>query len=204
MSEIRTLDCRGLLCPQPVLETKRSLEAHGVPPLRVLVDNPTSKENVARFAANQGMDCEVEESAAGYAILIHSRDVVMSSGGHTPAQTLRAQTGGLALYLSHDRLGNGDPELGAQLVRGFLRTWLDMDELPWRIICINAGVKLTTTDSEAAEALSLLESKGVEVLSCGTCLERFGIADKLQVGRVSNMYEIIDTMRQAVKVISPS
>ena len=78
-----------------------------------------------------------------------------------------------------------------------------MDQKPWRMIFINAGVKLTTLDDEAVEAVSMLEERGVEVLSCGTCLQFFGLEDKLRVGKVTNMYEVIESMNSASKVISP-
>jgi selenium metabolism protein YedF len=88
-------------------------------------------------------------------------------------------------------------------MRGFLRTWIDVEPRPWRIIFINSGVKLTTIDDEAVEAVSLLEERGVEVLSCGTCLEHFGLSDKLRAGRVTNMFEVIESLQDAAKVVSP-
>ena len=100
-------------------------------------------------------------------------------------------------------MGRGDDELGAKLMRGFLRTMIDSTPLPWRMVFINSGVKLTTIDQEAVEAISLLEEKGVEVLSCGTCLEHFNLKDKLAAGKVTNMFEIIETLNSATKVISP-
>ena len=88
-------------------------------------------------------------------------------------------------------------------MRGFLQTLVDVQPLPWRIIFINSGVKLTTVDEGAAEAVSMLEQKGVEALSCGTCLQHFQLEDKLKVGRVTNMFEVVETFNKADKVISP-
>jgi selenium metabolism protein YedF len=101
-------------------------------------------------------------------------------------------------------MGKGDEELGRKLMRGFLRTWIDVDAVPWRMIFINSGVELTVTDEEAVDALGMLQHKGVEILSCGTCLQHFGYESDLKVGRTTNMYEVVETLRTASKVISPA
>jgi selenium metabolism protein YedF len=88
-------------------------------------------------------------------------------------------------------------------MRGFLRTWIDSEPLPWRMIFLNSGVYLTTVDDEATEALAMLHDRGVDILSCGTCLQHFGFQDKLQVGRVTSMYEVIESMNTATKIILP-
>ncbi len=84
-----------------------------------------------------------------------------------------------------------------------MRTLIDIEPKPWRMIFINSGVKLTTLDEEAAEAIGLLQERGVEILSCGTCLEFFGLKDKLKVGKITNMFEVIESLYKATKVISP-
>ena len=100
-------------------------------------------------------------------------------------------------------MGRGDDSLGAQLIRGFLRTIIDSAPLPWRVILINSGVMLSSVDHEAVEALHVMEEKGVEILSCGTCLEKFGLVNQIQVGRVTNMFEVVESLNAATKVISP-
>lgn len=100
-------------------------------------------------------------------------------------------------------MGSGDEELGAKLMRGFLRTLIDMSFTPWRMIFINSGVMLTTIDEEAVEALMLLSEKGVEILSCGTCLQHYKVDQKISVGRSTTMYEVLETLEKASKVISP-
>jgi selenium metabolism protein YedF len=107
------------------------------------------------------------------------------------------------VFIGQHAMGRGDDELGQRLMRGFLRTWIDSDPKPWRMIFINAGVNLTTVDDEAVEAISLLQDHGVEILSCGTCLQFFGLEEQLRVGRVTTMYEVIESMNGATKVISP-
>jgi len=206
MTDVMTVDARGLTCPQPVLETKKALEESEGVHFRVLVDNESSRENVSRFARNQG--CEV-------AVLEHGDqfEITINRGGEAPKEqedlvacpVSRDQPSEVknVVYVGHNCMGKGDDDLGIKLMRGFLRTWIDVSPKPWRMIFINSGVRLTTTDEEAVEAISLLEEKGVEILSCGTCLQHFGLEDKLKAGKVTNMYEVIESLNSAHKVISP-
>jgi selenium metabolism protein YedF len=208
MNNLVTIDARGLACPQPVLATKKALEK-GIPgPLTVLVDNSTSKENVMRFARNQGCEVKIQESEPEqFQITIVKCDEPVEPAAQEELlpcpmpETLPVKN---VVYIGNNCMGRGDDELGAKLMRGFLRTMIDSTPLPWRMVFINSGVKLTTIDEEAVEAISLLEEKGVEVLSCGTCLEHFNLKDKLAAGKVTNMFEIIETLNSATKVISPN
>ena len=208
MSDIHIVDARGLTCPQPVLETKNVLEKGEVSEFLVLVDNPASRENVMRFARNQGCGVEVREDDAGHF------EIKVGTTGEPKAQEEQeemlpcavpgpAVQDKVVVYVGTDCMGQGDDELGAKLMRGFLQTLIDVAPIPWRIVFINSGVKLTTTDEPAVQAVGILIEKGVEVLSCGTCLEHFGLEDELKVGRVTNMFEVIETMQGATKVISP-
>jgi selenium metabolism protein YedF len=208
MSDILTVDTRGLACPQPVLETKRIFDEERTKQFIVLVDNATSRENITRFARNQG--CEVNVEMAGpdqYRILINrdsfepipeKQEELLACPVPQPASELKN-----LVFVGTNRMGAGDDDLGAKLMRGFLRTLIDCPPKPWRIIFINSGVKLTTVDEEASEAVSLLEEKGVEILSCGTCLQHFGLEGQLKVGRPTNMFEVIESLNAATKVISP-
>ncbi|MEW6530970.1 MAG: sulfurtransferase-like selenium metabolism protein YedF [Thermodesulfobacteriota bacterium] len=203
-----TVDARGLACPQPVLETKRALEEELGSLFRVLVDNPTSRENVSRFARNQGCRVEVQERGSNEFEIVIERG--QGSVGLSEQEELlpcarseTAETPRNVVYITDHRIGRGDDELGQKLMRGFLRTWIDSEPLPWRMIFLNSGVYLTTVDDEATEALAMLHERGVDILSCGTCLQHFGFQDKLQVGRVTSMYEVIESMNAATKIISP-
>jgi selenium metabolism protein YedF len=206
MTDIVTVDARGLTCPQPVLETKRALEQSGNNHFRVLVDNETSRENVSRFARNQG--CHVETRDYG-----EQFEITIARKGEAPVEredllpcsfpTEKHREDKNVVYIGNNCMGKGDDDLGIKLMRGFLRTWIDVTPKPWRMIFINSGVKLTTTDDEAVDAISLLEEKGVEVLSCGTCLQHFGLEAKLRVGKATNMYEVIESLNRATKVVSP-
>jgi len=111
-------------------------------------------------------------------------------------------TPGVALVLLTDQLGQGSAELGRKLIHGFLRTTLDSEPRPWRIVLLNHGVRLATVDDMAVETLDLLTQAGTEVLSCGTCLEFLELKDRLRAGRGSNMFEIVETLNTASKVVT--
>lgn len=208
MTDLFTVDARGLTCPQPVLETKKVLDEGVSSEFTVLVDNITARENVSRYARNQGCEVTVQDNGPDqYQVTIRRQ-----GGGSPPVQQEEllacpmpqaVDPLKIVVYVGRDTMGSGDDELGSRLIRGFLRTWLDVQPRPWRMIFINSGVKLTTLDEEAAEAISLLHENGVEILSCGTCLQHFGLEDKLKVGKATNMFEVIESLNQAAKVISP-
>ncbi len=208
MSEMITIDARGLTCPQPVLETKKALERQLSKHFKVLVDNDAARENVSRFARNQGCDVEIEEKGIDQfqITILRTGDAPAAQETDESAPSPAAEVSPrpkTVVYVSSSSMGRGDEKLGTKLMRGFLRTWIDSQPLPWRMIFINSGVKLTTVDQEAVEAVSLLEERGVEILSCGTCLEHFGLKEDLRTGKVTNMYEVIDSLNAASKVISP-
>ena len=110
---------------------------------------------------------------------------------------------GHAILFASDQLGVGPEELGRILLRAFLKTQLELTPKPWRVLFLNQGITLTTTGSAVLPELQELEAAGAEILSCGTCLDYFHAKDALQVGRVSNMREISETLLYASRVIRP-
>jgi len=210
MDDVPTIDVRGLACPQPVLRTKELLERDRVCKFMLLVDNMAAKENVCRFARNYGCSVETTDLPDScYQIFITQGSNSRGQGNmpecrvapHTPAA---CGEDAVVVYVGRSCMGSGDEELGRKLMRGFLRAWIDVDLLPWRMIFINSGVELTVMDEEAVDALGMLQQKGVEILSCGTCLQHFGYENDLKVGRTTNMYEVVDILRKAAKVVSPA
>ena len=111
-------------------------------------------------------------------------------------------SGKWSVFVGREIIGDGDPELGASLMKMFFYTLTQSDDLPASILFMNGGVKLPVHNEQIAGHLRELSSKGVEILVCGTCLNFYHLAEQLQVGTVSNMYEIVERMKQAGKVIS--
>ena len=113
------------------------------------------------------------------------------------------QIGNTVVGVSSDRMGEGNEELGHVLIKGFLFALTQLDKLPKTMLFYNGGAKLTTEGSESLEDLKSLEAQGVEIMTCGTCLDYYGLKDKLKVGTVTNMYSIVETMNQAGRIIRP-
>jgi selenium metabolism protein YedF len=109
----------------------------------------------------------------------------------------------LVILFASDRIGDGPDELGRVLVRSFVKTLAEQGPFPWRVVCLNSGIALTTEGSPVADDLRAMESAGAEILSCGTCLDYFHAKEKLLVGRVSNMREILETLTRAGRVLRP-
>jgi selenium metabolism protein YedF len=109
----------------------------------------------------------------------------------------------VVVYINSHLLGGGDEALGSILMKTFLKTLLDLQTKPTRLILINSGVRLASEGSEVLETLRSLSEKGVEILSCGTCLDFYGLKEKLGVGVVSNMYDIAQSLLEADRLVRP-
>jgi len=192
------VDARGLACPAPVVKTRGALKG-GASDVEVLVDNPTARDNVCRFASSQGCQVAVKEEGDIFRIAV-SRPA--REAGVTADET--ATEGGTrsVVVLNADIMGRGNEELGGILIKAFLGTLAENEPPPWRIVLFNSGVKLALEGADTVQALVNLGSLGVETLVCGTCLDYFGLKDKLAVGTVSNMYDILTTMLSATNSIT--
>ena len=201
MTEWKTIDCRGLACPQPVIDTKNALQ-DATSPLRVIVDSEASCINVRRFAESQGAKVEVTERGGEFYLTIEPGGR-QSTGAEPPPVCSPHPAGNTVVYVSSAVMGRGDDELGAILMGAFLDTLSQFKNEISHAIFVNAGAKLAVEGSPVLEQLRQLEGLGVQVLVCGTCLNHFGIKDKLAVGSVSNMYAIIETLSRAGRIIRP-
>ncbi len=190
------IDCRGKACPQPVMMTKEALERLKEGTLTVIVDDPSSCENVVRFVRSQG--CSIRTERIGEDFHLH----VEKGGGKVEAKP-QERGKKVVVYLSSYLLGSGDEALGRFLMKAFLKTLLDMETKPDRLVLINSGVHLASEDSEALEHLKGLSEKGTEILACGTCLDFYKLKEKMRVGRISNMFEILESLLQADQVLRP-
>lgn len=191
---MKTIDCCGKTCPLPVIETKNALEKEGINEIAVLVDNPISRENVMRFLQSQGFSVSVMEENN-----VHRIEASRNQYEEKAVRTTRK----LLIFIDGETVGRGSEELGAILMKSFLLTLKELNPLPWRIIFINSGVRLAVEDSQFIAALHELAALGTDILSCGMCLDYYGIRDRLAAGRVSNMYEIASSFLEATNVIKP-
>jgi selenium metabolism protein YedF len=193
---MKEIDCRGMACPQPVVTAKKALGESEGKEFTLIVDNPSARDNVERFAQSQGAMVDVEEKGNDFYLRIQK-----GTACDLAASVQKAEK--VVVYINSNLLGIGEEALGTILMRSFLKTLLDLKPIPSKLIFINSGVRLTTEGSEVLETLKTLFEKGVEILSCGTCLDFYGLKAKLKVGIISNMYDIAQSLLEADRLIRP-
>lgn len=197
MSQI--IDAKGKACPTPVIMAKKAISA-GESSFTVLVDNTTAVENLKRLAENQGFDAAAAEAEGVFSVTFtRTGCAACEEAVNSP---LPAPGGDWAVFVGRDIIGDGDRELGTNLMRMFFYTLSQGEDKPGAVLFMNAGVKLPTLDEQVVEHLKALSAVGVEILVCGTCLNFYGLTDRLRVGTVSNMYDIVTRMQKAGKVVS--
>ena len=170
--------------------------------LAVIVDNFTAKQNVSIFARNAGCQVEVEEKEGLYRLTI-TKGQSAPKRQEKPEQHARTGPKETPAYLiTTNVLGQGSPDLGAVLMKSLMVTLAEQQPAPSALVFLNSGVYLTTEGSPVLEQIQKLEASGTEILSCGTCLDYYRLKEKLQAGRISNMYEINSLLTRARKVIT--
>ena len=199
------LDCRGLACPQPVIRAKELLDSLAQGAVEVLVDNEAAQSNLARFGKSQG--CTVEIRTSGDTRHITITKAPQGEGADPLAKTEEYRCDlpgpGLVIVIPAETMGRGNDALGGVLMRAYVKTIKNLSPLPTKIFFYNTGVKITATESDLIAPLRELAGLGVEIYSCGTCLDFLNLKDALLVGQVTNIFEIMDGMAQAGKVVSP-
>lgn len=191
------IDAMGKPCPQPVILAKQALDAIPEGVVTIEVDNETSAANLTKFAKNMGAVPETKKENDRWIVTIKKE-----AGQETPAEdTIQcdpfAAAGPVrALGIGSARMGHGADELGDILMKSLIYTVSQTEPLPEAILFFNGGVHLTVAGSPVLEDLQQMEEKGVQIISCGTCLDYFNKKEALQVGEVSNMYTIYETLRE--------
>ena len=189
----RTVDARGLSCPQPVILTKRVMDEKSGEEIITLVDNPTSLENVCKLAKNQGYRFTVEESGSEH----HIHMIIESAG----LDVEEAISKNVAILVKSQIFGTGSDELGTALMKSFFYTLTESASRISHLILMNGGVFLSTEGSPVLDNLRELEQQGVQIWSCGTCLDYFSLKEKLQVGEMTNMYNATEALFNASKTM---
>lgn len=187
------IDARNLSCPEPVILTKRAMEKNPNMDLIAIVNEKVALENVSRLATSQGYNVEIEEKGDGtYLHLNINRDEMR----------LEEEKGDIAILVTSNLFGKGSEELGGILMRSFLYTLTEMAGRINSLIFMNSGVYLTSEDSPVIEHLLVLQDSGVEILSCGTCLDFYELKEKFLVGKITNMYMAMEILSNATKSIT--
>lgn len=198
----REFDCRGLLCPAPVMQVRDILAVERPAAITVLVDNEAARENVSRFLGHQGYQVQSEKKGGDFAVSGLKNDEVCEVMSE---EELAAGPGAgkkILVMLTTDRLGHGDDALGAGLMLNFIKTLKEMGPDLWRIVMVNNGVKLAVEGADALPVLQELAASGVSILVCGTCLNHFKLLEKKQVGETTNMLDIVTSLQVTDQVIN--
>ncbi len=208
MTEVKKIDMRGKACPQPVVETRKALFLPDTEELSVIVDNQASSQNVKRMAASMGWEVDVEEDDGGnFTVIIVKGESKGArepdSDESCPACEIGPAPPRVVVFIASDLFGEGEKELGSILMRSFVKTLKQLDPLPECIVFANSGVKLTTEGSDLVADIKDLESSGVQILSCGTCIDYYHLKGKLQAGYESNMFEIATILASADRLVRP-
>jgi selenium metabolism protein YedF len=192
----RQVDARGLNCPQPVILTKKALDEIEEGKIITIVNNEVAKENVKKLAQSMTCSVDIQEIGGDYYINIFKQKGTQELGKENPAEK-----NGLIILVGSDTFGTGDRTLGQILMKGYIKTLLDVSPIPETMIFVNSGVNLTVEGSEVLKSLKKLEELGVEILSCGTCLDYYNLKEKLAVGQISNMYTIVEKLNNGENTI---
>ena len=202
----KIIDCKGMACPLPVVNAKKAAEELNTGDvLTVLVDNEIAVQNLTRFAEHKGFGVSAEKKGnTEYAVIMNISGVAAEeTKDETVACVMDSRRKGMLVVLSGNVMGTGDAKLGTSLMKAFVFALTKQDQLPDSILCYNTGAYLTCEGADTLEDLKLLESEGVTVLTCGTCLDFYGLKEKLAVGGVTNMYDIVERMENAAQIIKP-
>ena len=203
----RTIDCMGMACPLPVINAKKAIEAFTEDgTLHIRVDNETAVQNLIRLGEHNGFVVASAQNGDNAYTVTMAVVAGQAKGAQVPAEALSCAAparGGKVVVLSADTMGGGDERLGKKLMKAFIFALTSQDEIPDKVICYNTGARLTTLDADTVKDLKTLEAAGTTVMTCGTCLDFYGLKDQLQVGIVSNMYDIVEAQMSAALVIRP-
>jgi len=202
---ITELDCRGMNCPAPVLSVRDTLEKEAPAVISVRVDNEAARQNVSRFLEHQHYQVISEMQGNEYRIVGTKEEGMATPEMLSPAPTANEQKPGvkkIMVLITSVNMGHGDDGLGDMLMFNFLKTLKEMGPDLWRVAFVNSGVSFTAEGSEAVPILQELAGEGVQITACGACLAYFHLLDKIQVGEVTNMLEIVTGMKDADSVVT--
>lgn len=189
---MKIIDCIGLTCPKPVIETKKYFESIEGGEAVIIVDNEIANTNITRFAENSGFTVNSVEEEGVFKLTI----IKESENNSCNRKDI------FSIIITTDKLGEGSEELGKVLMKSYMYALSEATEIPEEIVFLNSGVKLVTEGSEVFDSIKELEDKGTKIISCGTCLDFYGLKDKLLTGEISNMYAIVEIMnsKRVIKI----
>lgn len=204
------IDCSGMLCPMPLIQAKKAYNQAAVgEQLLFIVDNETASTNLTAYFYGNGVVSNTKAEGSCYKITVIKIDSPQNTIATTnPAEYCTpaikvAKSANVVVLISSDKMGEGDPDLGSILMKGFFAALAESEPLPSEIIFYNSGVLLLPREAGISEPLEKLQSSGVNITVCGTCVDFYGIKETLTLGTISNMFSILTSLNAASKIIKP-
>ena len=198
----------GDACPIPVVKTKNAIrELGGSGAVEVSVDNEIAVQNLLKMAKQKEYEASFEKkSNTEYIVTINVNGGEVSDAkpvakGIANSDEIKLKE--TIVVIDSDKMGDGDEEFSKTLLKGFIYALSSQDIPPAKILFYNTGVRITTEGSASIEDLKVLEKAGAKIYSCGACLNNYGLSEKLSVGEVTNMYDIVSYLMEADLVIRP-
>lgn len=198
MEKIIKVDAIGDKCPVPVIKTKNALKDIKEGTLEVLVDNSISMENVEKMCIEKKLAYSVVKDGEVYKISITKTDEKKEE-----IDGKEDSSEGTVIVIDSDEMGKGDSKLGKTLMKAFVYTLTELEILPETVILYNKGVFLVAEGSESVEDLQKLVSMGVNIVSCGACVNFYELTEKVKVGTITNMYNILNLQMKSKRIIKP-
>jgi selenium metabolism protein YedF len=224
----KTLDLRGLICPEPVLRTKKLLDDQSIQKVEAIVESDINVNNLKRLAKSLRMEARSEKKGESFIVTLErikddgtkaagKKDVDIPNnssetnishlhaedGLHASRSDSNEQTVGTVVFIGKDSLGEGDQEFSKTLISLFLQTMYDGGHRPRAILMANTGVRLLSRNSASLKVLQDFRQASVEVLACGLCVEFYKLKDEIPVDQITNMFAICEYMFAADKLIVP-
>ncbi|HCO50825.1 MAG TPA: sulfurtransferase-like selenium metabolism protein YedF [Oscillibacter sp.] len=201
------VNAMGDTCPIPVVKTKEAIRQLGADGgvVETLVDNDIAVQNLTKMANQKGYGVESEKLGENE----YRVTMTVGAGVDLPAESeetvCMVPTGqkNTVVVVAADHMGEGEGELGKNLLKAFLYALSQQESLPKTILFYNDGASLTCQGSLSLEDLKSMAERGVEILTCGTCLNFYGLTEKLAVGGVTNMYDIVEKQMAADLIVRP-
>ncbi len=205
---MKIVDTRGLTCPAPLIRTRQGLtEAAPDEAVQVIIDNSTSLSNVRRYLTDNKLSFSVKEEGdlAVVTVVRGTKEELSTNETEYCTTEVSAPSGkrSTVVAITSERMGTGDDELGTKLMISFFRTLVMVEPAPVSVVFYNAGVKLAMDDSPVFEHIKELIEKGTAIYLCSTCINHFGIKDRLPAGSFSDMYQIVNILKDADHIIRP-
>jgi selenium metabolism protein YedF len=201
---MQTVNGKGLLCPQPLILTRKALK-NCLPgeTLKIECDNQTAFQNILTYLSDQALSPVGAETDGIFYITVVNEKIEAKEVAEPGSIDSGMCSSTYVVVVSSDKMGDGEPELGAILMKAFLNSLIEQPILPTHLIFYNSGVKLATIDSGVIGSLKALDESGVDVIICGTCVDFYQVKTLLAVGRISNMFTITETMAKAGHIVKP-